>query len=284
MTSLTIHLRGIWRRPFKRVPIRTAQSIVDAVQEATGRRDPLLPPRALNFVGGSDDFETAGHEFLKHFVEIGGLKPDDRVLDIGSGVGRMAVPLTRYISSRGEYQGLEIVRVGVDWCRSNITPRFPHFRFQWADVYNKSYNPAGKSQPADYRFPFEDGRFSFVFLTSVFTHMLPAETAHYLSEIARVLRPGGRCFATFFLLNAESKAQIRMGKSTPPFPHAGEGYMTFKKRAPELAIAFEEEWVRDRHQSAGLRVLEPIRYGSWCARGSYTSYQDIVLSEKARGA
>ena len=38
------------------------------------------------------------------------------------------------------------------------------------------------------------------FLTSVFTHMLPEDVEHYLDELARVLKPGGRTLITWFLL------------------------------------------------------------------------------------
>ena len=43
----------------------------------SGRRDRLVPPRRLDFVGHSD-FVATGDEFLGHFVELGGLQPDAR--------------------------------------------------------------------------------------------------------------------------------------------------------------------------------------------------------------
>ncbi|PFK01104.1 SAM-dependent methyltransferase, partial [Bacillus cereus] len=52
----------------------------------------LLPPPELDqYVGG--DFEKVGKEFLNHFIQIGALKSNEKVLDVGCGVGRMAVPL-----------------------------------------------------------------------------------------------------------------------------------------------------------------------------------------------
>jgi hypothetical protein len=58
----------------------------------TNRFIPAPPPE--NVFVGDGDFRTIGAEFLGHLVRIAGLKPDDRVLDIGSGIGRLAGPLT----------------------------------------------------------------------------------------------------------------------------------------------------------------------------------------------
>ncbi len=61
--------------------------------DATENRDELISPRRLIFVGDGD-FKSKGNEFLKYFIEIGGIKKTDHVLDVGCGIGRMAVPLT----------------------------------------------------------------------------------------------------------------------------------------------------------------------------------------------
>jgi ubiquinone/menaquinone biosynthesis C-methylase UbiE len=53
-------------------------------------------------------------------------------------------------------------------------------------------------QAAQYPFPFADSSFDFVYLVSVFTHMLPADMEHYLSEISRVLKPAAKCAVSFF--------------------------------------------------------------------------------------
>ena len=48
-----------------------------------------------------------------------------------------------------------------------------------------------------------------VYLISVFTHMLPEECENYAQEIMRVLRPGGRCAVTTFLVDRGNDASIR---------------------------------------------------------------------------
>ena len=249
----------------------------EAADWIAGRRDSLTPPRRLMFVGGGD-FRRAGLKFLGLFREIGGLKPDERVLDVGCGVGRMAVPLAGYLSENGRYEGFDVVPRAVRWCQKTISRRYPNFRFRLADLYNKTYNPRGRYRAAEFPFPYADAGFDFVILTSVFTHMLPPETDHYLSEIARVLAPGGRCFATFFLLNEESLALIGAGKSERPMGHALGECRVDNPDVPEDAVGYPEEAARALFARHGMAVREPVRYGKWCGRAAWTSYQDIVIA------
>jgi len=240
----------------------------------------LVPPASLMFVG-LGDFVAIGREFRRHFVELGGLLPRHRVLDVGCGVGRMAIPLTEYLSPEGGYWGFDIVRKGIEWCGSRITPRFPNFRFQHSDVYNRHYNPGGRARASEYRFPFDDGFFDFAFLTSVFTHMLPADLENYLGEVARVLRPGGRCLITMFLLQPESLALVRGGRSRLDFSiEIAPGCLTISAEDPEVAIAYDEAATLQRFAGRGLAVRAPLHYGSWCGRGKHASFQDIVIAEK----
>ena len=101
------------------------------------------------------------------------------------------MPLTKYLSKSGSYDGFDIVPRAIKWCSNNITSRYPNFRFHFADIYNKHFNPNGRLTAADFRFPYGDGMFDLVFLTSVFTHMLQNDVEHYLSEISPVLKLDG---------------------------------------------------------------------------------------------
>jgi len=250
----------------------------DVVDTLLRRRKKLVPPRYLNFVGGGD-FEKIGEEFLGYFIGLGGLQPEAHVLEVGCGVGRMARPLTGFLTT-GTYDGLDIVPKGIRWCQRNITPRYPDFRFQMADVYNKQYNPRGRHHAAEYRFPFAEGAFDFVFLSSVFTHMLHADMKNYLREVARVLRPGGTSLITFFLLNDESRQLQKEGVSSRILIHkVGEAW-AIDKAIPEAAIGYDEEAILRLYHDLGFRV-ETVRYGSWCGREDHLSYQDIVVAAKS---
>ena len=145
---------------------------------------------------GSTSIETylkIGKEFFNYFVNLGRLKPTEDVLDIGCCIGRMAVPLLDYMTT-GKYVGFDIVKGGIDWCTANITPQYPNFKFEHANIYSVLYNPTSSVKVEDYIFPYDDGSFDFIFLTSVFTHMNGYQVSNYIKEIERVLRKNGRIF------------------------------------------------------------------------------------------
>jgi SAM-dependent methyltransferase len=252
---------------------------VDSVDTLKGK-DKRTPPRSMIFVGSGDYIEI-GNEFKNYFINLGGLKPHHRVLDVGCGIGRMAVPLTNYLTSEGGYWGFDIVKKGIAWCQKEITREFNHFHFQHVDIYNKYYNKQGTVAASQFVFPFEAAFFDFVFLTSVFTHMLPGELENYLKEISRVLKPGGNALITFFLLNSESKQLIEMNKSKLDFKHKiTDQCKTTNSKIPEDAIAYEEEFVLSLLNKYQLTIDRPIYYGSWCGRESYLTFQDLIIMKK----
>lgn len=236
------------------------------------RTDALVPPPWLHSIG-QGDYRTVGDEFLGHFTRIGGLKPTDRVLDIGCGTGRMAAPLTTFLTT-GTYDGFDIVERSIKWCQKAYAP-FPNFRFHFVDLHNKRYN-RGRISAEQYRFPFPDQSFDFVFLTSVFTHMQKKDVAHYLTEIARVLAPEGRAFLTAFLLDEPTRALIADGKSYHTFRHDLDGCYTDNAAVPEAAVAYDADDLFGLIRNAGLRVSH-VANGEWRGEPGL-SWQDVIVA------
>lgn len=268
--------------PLRRVLRSLRDHALDARDRVLGRHDPLIPPRRLVFVGSSqDEFRAIGQRWIETFATQGGLARSDRVLDVGCGVGRMAAALTAYLDEMGSYEGMDIVPAGIEWCQRSITPRFPNFRFRVSDVRNGEYNPAGRMHASEYRFPWRDGEFDFVFLTSVFTHMLPRDVDNYLGEIARVMRPGARCVITYFLLNDASRAQLARGEVQRgrEFAHEVEGCLAVHRENPEIAVAYPEPVVRDLYERHRLRILRTY-YGAWCHTPEARHSQDYIVAER----
>jgi SAM-dependent methyltransferase len=225
---------------------------------------------------GEGDLDQVGREFLGHFRDLGGLEPTDRVLDIGCGVGRMAGPLTTFLSG-GNYHGFDVVRPTIESCRRRFAS-FPEFHFDHVDVYNGKYNPKGKVPPSEFRFPYMDASFDFAFAASVFTHMLREDIERYLHETARVLRPGGRLLATWFVMTPEAAGRVAERESDVDFPAKDGDVWTSDPREAEAAIAFAPATLRALYDASGLELEAPIRYGRWSGAADGLSYQDIVLA------
>lgn len=230
-----------------------------------GRRHPLLPPAHLRIyyygTWNPEVFARAGRN-ARLELESRGLRPEHRVLDIGSGVGNLAVSLIGYL--HGGYDGVEIHPEAVAWCQKTITPRHPSYRFHRADLASSAYNPSGTASASTYRFPFPDRSFDFILLGSVFTHMLPDDIEHYLGEISRVLARGGACVASFFLLNDETRRGIEAGHSfmSFEFTHASGLCRLHRVSTPEAAVAVDEAFVERAIREAGLHI-QHLRRGKW---------------------
>ena len=240
------------------------------------RRIPLPPKRLLSRIGRSG-YEEVGREFFRIFTESAGLKAGDRVLDIGCGVGRMAVPLTRFLQPSAQYEGFDIDPELVAWCQRQISPRYPGFRFRYIDVKSRRYNPGGSGAGAQLSFPYPAASFDFVLAISVFTHVPPAVLERYVAEIERVLAPQGTLVATFFLMNDEARRMTAEGMARLPFRPSDGVCSYLKPDAPEDAVAYDETFVRHLLAERGLSVVEPVRAGSWCGRTQFLSYQDVLI-------
>ena len=257
---------------------RLVYAPVDVWELLAGRRDVLTPPRGLIYTG-SGDFRRQGRQFLEYYIEYGGLRPYHRVLDVGSGIGRMAVPLTGYLSERGSYEGFDVVEAGVKWCARHISSRFPNFRFRYIPLKNDLYTSEGE-EASDLIFPYPDNEFDFIFLTSVFTHLLPEQVEHYLREIRRVLRPEGRVLATFFLITNGAEA-TRGRKSAFAFPYDHGYYRLMDREVRSANVAYREDWLRKTAKEAGLGI-ERVLYGYWSRgiREEGLDFQDMVVLAK----
>lgn len=261
----------------------------DLIDRMLGHREEMFPPKSEIFTGSVDDFKRSGQALVRRLVDLAGLTPDSTVLDVGAGMGRLAVALTPYLKGGGCYEGMEIVPSGIKWCNDNITSRFPNFRFTLADIYNKEYNPNGRIKATEYRFPYEDGTFDLVQLTSVFTHMLPADIEHYIAEISRVLKEDGRCYVTYNLIDEESLKSMEAGHSTLRLKHYVGPCWVVDAKVPELAVGYDESYVRDLYERYALASDYTIYYGSWSGRpllpGKEPTYdQDIIVSANPRGS
>ena len=231
-----------------------ARPVVWRLSDAAAKtRGTLVPPRRLvSQVPG--EFGPVGREFLGYFRDLGHLLPNQRVLDIGCGPGRMAIPLTTYLSNQGSYEGVDTWSEAVEWCQENITPRFGNFGFRSIE----NLGPVSGSTDASIAsvtFPFEDGSFEFAILVAI-SQLDERTFRSYMSEAGRLLGPGGTYLGTCFLRDGS--------------PGQGE---------PEDRLYVSETELQKLLGSRGLR-LDAVYRGRWDNHPDPLSYQDIVVATK----
>ena len=126
-------------------------------------------------VGG--EFEATGILERQLLIQHG-LRPDDSLVDVGCGSGRLAKALGEYLV--GAYLGIDVVPELIEYARGLVTR--PDWRFELAEGF---------------RIPEPDGQTDVVCFFSVFTHLLHEHSYLYLQEAKRVLKPGGTVVLSF---------------------------------------------------------------------------------------
>lgn len=247
-----------------------------------GNRYLPIPKEEARFVGDGD-FRAIGAEFLELFIRHGGLRPDWDVLDLGCGIGRMAIPLTQYLSRTASYLGIDVNRHGIAWCRRRITRVYPNFTFRHVDYWNPLYNPQGRKWPWEHPLPLEPGSVDFVIATSVFTHLSRQEIKEYLRQIRVILRPGGRLFATFFLVDDVAAAAMSApgARLTFPMPE-GRNSSQAVGLPPCAAVAFRREFVETLLRGNGFDIGPGVLRGHWSGAPGGVTYQDVVVAARNR--
>lgn len=222
-----------------------------------------VPPPALRFaVSGTEDEDT--------FLRLGRLAFEaitdslaalsrtgaglGRVLDFGCGVGRVA---RHWAGMPGvELDGTDLSADAIEWARINL----PFARF--------SVNGLSPG------LSFEDGRFGLAYALSVFTHLPGPMQLPWLSELGRVVRPGG----LLYLTTHGSRYRTLLSPAQMAAFDAGEVVVTGDERpgSNHCAAFHPVPWVRQVAGSLGWTVVQHTPCG---ARGN--PEQDSWLMRKA---
>jgi SAM-dependent methyltransferase len=243
-----------------------------------------IPPEELRVwvgpFGDAELYRASGKRNLSSIIELCGLKPHAQVLEVGCGCGRIAIALASYLADGGGYDGFDVAPPLLNWCREELQPRLPHFRFHLADeVHAPGHNPSGTKSAAEFKFPYPTGAFDLVILSSVLTHILPEAIENYLRETVRVLQPGAPAFISMFLFDEAAANAVNSQTTNFDFRHRIGSCLTFDPMHPEEGIACDEGWFLEEVNRAGLH-LSTVRRGDWREVRSYLITQDYVVVTK----
>lgn len=250
----------------------------DCWDSVAGKRDGMTPPKGMIYVG-SGDFTEQGKNIRDLLVKYARLKPESAVLDVGCGIGRLAVPLTKFLNENGSYDGFDIVKKGIDWCNKRIAAKYPNFKFLHIDLKNDLYNDKTETEARSFIFPYEDNSFDCVVLTSVFTHMMPDDVDNYIGQITRVMRSGGKCLVTFFLVNDDILKRMEAGGTNFVFKYSYGDYLLMDDSVREANVAYREDFLQKLFDKHGLKK-EAVYCGQWSNSDGYVNFQDVVVLSK----
>ena len=229
---------------------------------------------------------AAGH--IDQYRRYAPIAPDHTVFELGCGIGRDAIELTRILGPSGRYIGVDIIRPSIEWARANIAARFRQFEFHHFDIYSEVHNNVGVHVASDFKLPIEDRSVDRVIAQSVFTHIFRDDVSYYLGEFERILRPEGLGFVTFFVLDDETRDLLaaRPLDSTLPrlsFEHeyAPDVWINTLEH-PEGAVAYERHVVESLIAKNGLELVA-LHRGYWPGRKGTTDGQDIAVISPREG-
>ncbi|GAB3281965.1 class I SAM-dependent methyltransferase [Parahaliea aestuarii] len=210
-----------------------------------------------------------------------------RVLDVGCGSGLMAIACEPFVAGGGHYTGLDVSGSQIEFCRNHY-PR-QGFEFVLHEAGNPFYSPERQAGPLPWAQA--DASVDMVTAVSVWTHFREQDARFYLSEVARVLRPGGRALITVFLLDDAYAARPDSAGSsrfhgTPterwcfdqPEGESGGWFYPAWADVPEQAIGVTRAALDALLAESGLRQLA-FYPGNWKERpGAF--FQDVLVLEK----
>jgi len=189
-----------------------------------------------------------------------GHRPDSKVVEIGCGLGRLAIGLIREYGNV-RYWGFDANGRWIAWCKTHIERRHPSYRFFHVDVANDLYNPNGKVILDEFRFPLADGHADVLYMWGVFTNMRLSDARIYVSEISRLVRDGGRVFLTAFV-----------EKDVAPESINPTGYLDYECHLPLEVVRYDQDVLFSMFAEHGLTVEKFAHHG-----GAHCNQSEIYL-------
>jgi len=244
---------GILKKVVK-LGLNQVQQVTVAAGRLSGLIDFPVPPNSCMRKTASGSIREYYMSGLRCAIPIAacalraGVRLDQqiRVLDFGCGVARPLLHFTRAYPAPA-FHACDID----DTCVAFIQESYPK-----VEAYTSSYFPPLKYDPSF---------FDMVYSVSIFSHLNPEDQGKWLAELARVTRPGGRCFLTTH----------GPGTVDATADHFGLDAGRLRTRMEQDGFIYKEYegWQEDVAQAGVLRVASHLV-------GVKNSYGNILLSPR----
>lgn len=246
-------------------------------------RDVSLPAFSSRVRGHGISRQFGGRRFVESgdklvaFVEDRGIAHERMsVVDLGCGAGRIGLALQRRFRDFS-YSGIDVDAVSIGSAQSSIANDRLVFRHE--NIYNSVYNPRGTELADSARFAsVSDGSVDLVVAWSLFTHVEPETTRHYLREIGRMLKPGGHVVFSCFLHDGRDHVAL-----SHPHPYRDAAYVANESqplKSVSLCLGFVESALAEARLESVDRPLRMHEHAvGWGAKGPD---QDVVVAARSR--
>ncbi len=178
-----------------------------------------------------EDLSPPDWELRRKFIRDQ-VRPGDLVLDLGCGDGAFTAIL---VEAGGQVIGADVAQAALDRAASH----HPGLDFRRVAI--------------DEPLPFEDSQFDLVWASEVIEHV--ADTAPWLSEVRRVLAPGGRLLLT---TPSHGRARMALGGIERFSEPLGDHLHLYSRRSLRSLLdefGFQDVWVRPAAGPPLLRRL-----------------------------
>ena len=186
-------------------------------------------------------FRGQWRELRQRTATLASIQPEEQVLDVGCGTGTLAMEVARRVGHAGCVVGVDPGTEQIAHARAKAARRHLPIEFQIGVIE---------------QLPFPDQTFDVV-LSTLMMHHLPAPLKRQgLTEIARVLKPGGR------LIIADFKGrQERQGKAA----HFHAGGSNIQELAGMVSQAGFSE--------GEIEEMRPLRFSAFPGAGIVRAYK-----------
>lgn len=214
---------------------------------------------------------------------------NNRILDIGSGAGLLAMASKPFIKPDGEYLGLDVMKKDTEFCQKHYSD--PNTKFEHFDINNSKY---AKDQNENLiPWGVNDNDFDLLSALSVWTHLKEDHAIFYFKEINRVLKKGGKAIITFFYLDEGYRKTLKKRVDEKgKFHGTNQLSWIFSESAYDSSHWFSPDWVKVPEDAIGIdekaleillkdTTLELVDYfpGNWKENVGFY-FQDVLVFQK----